>query len=241
MVVVYKPPGLLAVPARNRPDGHMSVLSAVARICGGQALAVHRIDEPTSGLMMVARTEAAQLHLKAQLEAHTVERRYLALVANHPPDRTVTYDSGLVRDRGDGLRGSGPDTEADPARRAVTHVRRVAILDRRTSLVEATLETGRTHQVRIHLSEAGFPILGEPLYAGRSITARAPRLALHAAVLGFEHPDTNEVMRFTAPLADDLEQLRRTLLVDASAASPRRGQSRASKRPARKKKGRWKR
>ncbi len=217
VVVVWKPPGLLSVPARNRPDGHRSVLGWVQRITRGPAFAVHRIDEPTSGLLMVARTEAAQLVLKEQLELHSVERRYLALVSGHPPVGPVAHDTHLIRNRGDGLRGSievwsPPPADDHPGRRAVTHARRLDIVDRRSSLVEATLESGRTHQVRIHLAEAGFPILGDPLYATAPVAARAPRLALHASVLGFVHPTRGESLRFVAPLPDDLEQLRRGLV-----------------------------
>ena len=217
VVVVWKPPGLLSVPARNRADGHRSVLGLVKRITRGPAFAVHRIDELTSGLLMVARTEAAQLVLKEQLELHSVERRYLALVSGHPPAGPVIHDTHLVRDRGDGLRGSREvwqprPAEDHPGRRAVTHIERLAMVDRRSSLVEARLESGRTHQVRIHLAEAGFPILGDLLYATQQVSGRAPRLALHASVLGFVHPTRGEALRFVAPLADDLEQLRRGLV-----------------------------
>lgn len=216
VVVVWKPPELLSVPARNRPDGHISVMSIVSRITRQEALPVHRIDAPTSGLLMVALQPEAQQVLKEQLELHSVERRYLALVSGHPPVGPVTHDTVMVRNRGDGLRGSAEawgryTTESDPGRPAVTHVRRLAMVDRRCSLVEATLETGRTHQVRIHLAEAGFPILGDPLYATPQVARRASRLALHAAVLGFVHPVSGEALRFTAPLPDDLERLRRSL------------------------------
>jgi 23S rRNA pseudouridine1911/1915/1917 synthase len=217
MVVVWKPPGLLSVPARNRPDGHLSVLGWVQRLTRGPAFAVHRLDEPTSGLLMVARNESAQAVLKEQLELHSVERRYLAVVSGHPPLGPVSHDTHFIRNRGDGLRGSievwnPPPADDHPGRRAVTHARRLDILDRRSSLVEATLESGRTHQVRIHLAEAGFPILGDQLYAPGPVAARSPRLALHAAVLGFVHPKRGESLRFVAPLPDDLEQLRRGMV-----------------------------
>lgn len=211
LVIVWKPAGLLAVPARSRADGHISVLSVVARIVGHPVFPVHRIDAPTSGLMMVACTETTQDHLKAQLEAHTVERRYLAFVAGHVPAQ-LTIDRPLVRDRGDGRRGVVPEGGYVPpgARPAVTHVERLEQVGRRTSLVSATLETGRTHQVRLHLESVGHPLLGDTLYAPGPVATRSPRLALHAAVLGVDQPRTGERLRFETPLPDDLAKLQRT-------------------------------
>jgi 23S rRNA pseudouridine1911/1915/1917 synthase len=236
VVVVWKPAGMLSVPARGRPDGHLSVLGLVERITRGPALPVHRIDEPTSGLLMVARNATAQTILKEQLELHTVERRYRAIVSGHPPPTPTRYESTFVRDRGDGLRGSAElwqvrPNEDNPGRHAATVIQRVSILDRRTSLVEATLETGRTHQLRIHLAEAGFSILADPLYATQSVASRGSRLALHAAVLGFVHPRSGEALRFVTRLPDDLEQLRRGLLVE-SEGSQRPGSERDGRESA---------
>lgn len=211
LVVVWKPPGMLSVPA-SREGGHKSVIGLVSRLLGA-AYPVHRLDEDTSGLLVVARTEPAQVALKALFERHAVERRYLAIVlGRYEGERRVR--TMLVRDRGDGRRGSVPRDEPVPpdAKEAITHFRLVEPLGRGTSLVEARLETGRTHQVRIHLSEAGFPILGDAVYGGSGVGRLAPRIALHASVLGFEHPMTGKRLRFEAPLADDLERLRRQLL-----------------------------
>lgn len=203
LAVVVKPSGMLSVPAPRRAE--TNVLAEVGRR-RGQVLAVHRLDEGTSGAMMVAFTERAQQGLKAQLEVHSVERAYLALVKGRlAKDRAVT--SNLVRNRGDGLRGTG----TGEGRSATTHLQTLEVL-KGTSLLEARLETGRTHQVRIHCLEQGCPILGDPLYA-KSFARLAPRLALHATLLAFEHPITGVAMRFEVPLADDLEQLRRTLVV----------------------------
>lgn len=220
LAVVWKPPGLLSTPAPGRgrdPD----VLGAVARLKGA-ALAVHRLDQDTSGLMAVALRPGAQTALKDLLEQHAVERRYLALVQGQAPERPLELRSHLVRDRGDGLRGSierWPHAR-DPgsAKEAHTSLRLVERLPRGVSLVELTLHTGRTHQARVHLAEAALPVLGDPLYATQGITRKAPRLALHAAVLGFTHPVTGEALRFEAPLADDLERLRRGLLEGNGAA-----------------------
>lgn len=210
LAVVWKPPHMLSVPAQNRPDADNLLRFVGHRL--GRAFPVHRLDEETSGLMMVARTEAAQEALKARLEAHQIERSYLALVRGHfpagPPREVRTL---LVRDRGDGLRGSLP--EGAPPFGAKLAVTRLGLVERigRCSLVEAQLETGRTHQVRIHLAEAGYPVLGDPLYADAGARRLAPRLALHAARLVLTHPFSGAALRFDAPLADDLEILRRRL------------------------------
>ena len=202
LAVVWKPAEMLAVPAQGRRD-EGSVSAIVGRILGS-ALVVHRLDEGTSGLMLFARETRMQEALKSLFERHEIERRYLAIVAGDTAE-AYTVDTILTRDRGDGLRGSG-----DEGKRAITHFRRIERLQG-ASLVEARLETGRTHQVRIHSAEHGQAILGDPLYASPTNRGRSPRLALHAAVLGFAHPKTNVKHRFEAPLADDLEALRRSL------------------------------
>ena len=220
VIVAYKPSGMLSVPAPGRDGG--SLLGAMGKLVGS-VLAVHRLDEGTSGLLMFARSAESQAKLKDQLEQHTVERRYLALVAGTFPAKERTIRSVLVRDRGDGLRGSADEGE-EGGREAVTHLRLIEHTGGGVSLIEARLETGRTHQVRIHCAEARHPVLGDPLYAPQQISQRAPRLALHATVLGFAHPRTGEPMRFFAPLADDLEVARRGLA--HVVVSPRRGRVR---------------
>lgn len=210
MVVVYKPPGMLSVQSPGRRDVK-SVIGVVRHFLGA-AFPVHRLDEPTSGLMMVALTEHCQLLIKEILFDHRVERGYLALVNGWFPKEPCTVRTQLVRNRGDGLRGSAVEGDEDGAKEAVTHLRLREHLGKSASLVEARLETGRTHQVRIHLSEKGHPILGDDLYAPSGLARAAPRLALHAFKLGFKHPVTGEKLEFEAPLADDLEALRRRLL-----------------------------
>ncbi len=210
MVVVYKPAGMLSVSAIGRRDAKTVI--GVVRHFLGAAFPVHRLDESTSGLMMVALTEECQRSIKEILFHHHVERGYLALVAGMFPKTPCTVRTQLVRNRGDGLRGSTEEGDEDGAREAVTHFTLREHLGRNASLVEARLETGRTHQVRIHLSEKGYPILGDDLYAPPGAMRAAPRLALHAYKLGITHPFTGEVLAFEAPLADDLEALRRLLL-----------------------------
>ncbi len=174
--------------------------------------AVHRLDKDTSGLVVFARTSEAERELGRQFRAHSIERRYLAVVRGRP--RPGKIDTWLVRDRGDGRRGSS--TQPGAGQRAITHVRIVETLGEFT-LVECRLETGRTHQVRIHLGEAGTPICGERVY-DRPLNGRpfpdasyAPRLALHAARLEFDHPITGRRMVWTSPWPEDLAQLLRQL------------------------------
>mgnify|MGYP003600547986 FL=1 len=167
---------------------------------------VHRLDRDTSGLMVFARTVPAERVLGAQFREHTTSRRYLAVAEGAVTAQT--FDTRLVRDRGDGRRGGTADPEA--GKKAITHVRPLESFDGYT-LVECRLETGRTHQIRIHLSEAGHPLCGEKVYRHAAFQppsvdrSGAPRLALHAAELGFEHPHTGEPMRFTMPLPADLQ------------------------------------
>jgi 23S rRNA pseudouridine1911/1915/1917 synthase len=170
--------------------------------------AVHRLDKETSGLVVFARTAAAERDLGRQFRAHTVERQYLALVRGRA--RSGRIESWLVRDRGDGRRGSS--ATPGQGQHAVTHVRVVEELGEYT-LVDCRLETGRTHQVRIHLSDAGTPLCGERLY-DRALHGRplpdgsgAPRIALHAATLGLNHPATGERLRWNSLLPSDLAGL----------------------------------
>jgi 23S rRNA pseudouridine1911/1915/1917 synthase len=204
LAVVAKPSGMLSVPAPGRRRDR-TVIGEVSRAIGG-VLAVHRLDEATSGVMLVARTESAQRQLKQLWTIHDIERRYLALVGGRFPSEPITVHNWLVRNRGDGKRGAG-DADAPDAREAITHLSFVEAVGAGASLIEARLDTGRTHQVRIHAAGLGHPILGDPLYGGR----RGSRLALHAHVLAFPHPVTKKRLRFVAPLADDLDALRRRL------------------------------
>lgn len=208
-VVVWKPSGMLAVRAPGR-DGEPTVVGAVARQFG-QAHAVHRLDEGTSGCMLVARDLESQERLKVLFEHHEVERRYLALAHGRVPAEPKRIRSVLLRDRGDGKRGSAigpvpPGAEGKPAETEIRGVKGVKLPGGFCTLVEARLFTGRTHQVRIHLSEAGHPVLGEPLYAQRTIMDRFPRLALHAAVLGFVDPFDGTAIRWDTGLPDDIDR-----------------------------------
>ncbi|MBL9093324.1 MAG: RluA family pseudouridine synthase [Planctomycetaceae bacterium] len=168
---------------------------------------VHRLDRETSGLMVFARTVPAERHLGSQFRQHTTYRRYLAIAEGEVAEQTI--DLRLIRDRGDGRRGITDDPQLGKS--AVTHVTPRERLGDYT-LVECRLETGRTHQIRIHLSAKGHPLCGEkvyrqPLFGAPSVDkSGAPRLALHAAELGFEHPFTGEELRFSMPLPADLQK-----------------------------------
>jgi 23S rRNA pseudouridine1911/1915/1917 synthase len=217
VVVVRKPAGVLTVPFER---GDRDTLLALTRVAlrrqdpaGRVTLrAVQRLDRETSGLVVFARTIAAQRRLQEQFAAHEVQRHYLAIA--HGDVAAATYDTVLVEDRGDGLRGSWgrfrPARGGAPAegRRAVTHVQPVEPLAGAT-LVCCTLETGRTHQIRIHLAEAGHPLAGEKVYIrgfpGPPLPASRPML--HAAALGFRHPRDRSELVFDEPPPADFQAL----------------------------------
>ncbi|MBX3399087.1 MAG: RluA family pseudouridine synthase [Gemmataceae bacterium] len=170
-------------------------------------VAVHRLDRDTTGVLVFARTKLVGQKLMVQFRRHTADRRYLALVRGEPKSGRI--ESTLVPDRGDGRRGSGT---GDEERKAVTHVK---VLERFAgfALVECRLETGRTHQVRIHLGEAGNPLCGETVY-DRPVNGQplpdgsgAARPMLHAAELGFTHPTSGERMTFAVPPPADFAAL----------------------------------
>ncbi len=219
VVVVAKPPGLSTVPYDESETDTLDarvrawlLRSAKSRVVRPNLGVVQRIDKETSGLVVFTRTWLAKQSLANQFRRHTVHRRYMAIA--HGDVRSRTMRSFLVEDRGDGLRGSARGKPPPDAREAITHVERVESCGPAT-LVACRLETGRTHQIRIHLSEANHPLLGERVYS-RGWTGSqldAPRLMLHAAELGFVHPATDRAMRWELPMPPDmhavLEGLRR--------------------------------
>jgi 23S rRNA pseudouridine1911/1915/1917 synthase len=169
---------------------------------------VHRLDKETSGLVVFARTVVAERGLGSQFAQHTVIRRYLTLVPGIFP--SMTLRSFLIRDRGDGRRGSSRDP--DEGKEAITHVEVAEKLPGFT-LLSCRLETGRTHQIRIHLSERGAPVAGEMVYdraphgQPRPDESGSPRLFLHATELGFVHPVTNETLHWEMPLPPELREV----------------------------------
>jgi 23S rRNA pseudouridine1911/1915/1917 synthase len=233
LIVAEKPAGMVALrhgeeihwpPARRRrqtsldevllrlisqKEWHERDLSTLPPKLRRQHLrSVHRIDRDTSGLLVFARTLDSEQKLVEQFATHTIQRTYLALVTGQPTIGELR--SRLVRDRGDGRRGS-TNSETD-GKLAVTHIREVEPLGE-FSIVRCQLETGRTHQIRIQLSEAGFPVCGDwtyraPMGSPEIVdSSDSPRLALHACELAFEHPSTGEPLCFEMPLPKDLTSL----------------------------------
>jgi 23S rRNA pseudouridine1911/1915/1917 synthase len=212
VVVVKKPAGISTVPFDENETGTLSELvHAMLKRRGGPVAelgVVHRIDKETSGLVLFARTLAAKRALKQQFRFHSVERRYVALA--HGTVRAATHRSRLVQDRGDGRRGSTDNPIL--GRDSVTHVAPLEALAGAT-LIECRLETGRTHQIRIHLAESGHPLVGERVYGRdyRGQRIEAPRLMLHAFELGFEHPTSGKPMHFEQAIPEDMERVVRGL------------------------------
>lgn len=242
VVVVDKPAGISTVPfdpdgmgasiAKRSSPGEEATLDERVRLAlarrekraGGRGNApptlgvVHRLDKETSGLLVFTRTWAAKKSLMDAFRAHTVHRRYLAIV--HGAAEPGTIKTHFVEDRGDGLRGSiehrggrKKPIGSERSQVAITHFEVVERLENaafgKCTLISCQLETGRTHQIRIHLSEAGHPLVGERVYIRgyRGTVVPAPRLMLHAAELGFVHPATNEEMHWQSELPNDMQAI----------------------------------
>jgi len=224
LLVVDKPAGLVVHPAAGNPDG--TLVNALLHHCGGSLSGiggvarpgiVHRIDKDTSGLLVVAKTDVAHEGLARQFAAHSIDRRYLAIVTGVPKVAEGTVDAPLARSSTNrkkiSIVGEGR------GKRAVTHWRRLKVL-RGAALVECRLETGRTHQVRVHMASLGHPLLGDPTY-GRSGKAHREllkelgfhRQALHATELGFTHPVTKHRLSFASGMPSDMQELFTGLLV----------------------------
>ncbi len=220
LIVVDKPAGMVVHPAAGNPDG--TLVNALLHHCQGQLSGiggvarpgiVHRIDKDTSGLLVVAKSDAAHEGLAAQFAAHSVHRRYLAVCAGHPLPHEGTINARLGRSDADRKKMSVLPKDSSRGKHAITHYKTLEKLDG-AALIECRLETGRTHQVRVHCASIGHALLGDPLYgrtpkALRTVLERTgfARQALHAAELGFLHPATGEGLRFTSPLPSDMREL----------------------------------
>jgi 23S rRNA pseudouridine1911/1915/1917 synthase len=205
LLVVDKPAGVVVHPARGHETGTLAQALA-GRAAGGEsgrAGIVHRLDRDTSGLLVVARTDEAHRRLKALLQRREITREYLALVHGRPPARAGTIDAPIGRDRRVRTRMS---TDTDEPREARTHF----VIERalpRTTLLRVTLETGRTHQIRVHLEAIGHPVVGDPEYGAPAGTPAygLERQFLHATRLAFDHPFTGVRIEVTSPLPGDLQ------------------------------------
>ena len=224
LIVIDKPAGLVVHPAAGNYEG--TLVNALLHHCAGRLSGiggvarpgiVHRIDKDTSGLIVAAKTDAAHEGLSAQFAAHSIDRRYQAIVAGIPNPPSGTIDAPLGRSSTN--RQKMAIVAQGRGKRAVTHFQLVTAL-RASALVECRLETGRTHQVRVHMTSLGHPLLGDPVYGRGKINHRDllnqldfKRQALHAASLGFEHPVTNAKLSFKSALPSDMQELFRALTV----------------------------
>jgi 23S rRNA pseudouridine1911/1915/1917 synthase len=202
VLVVDKPAGLVVHPAPGHRGTTMAELLA-GRVAGGPSERpgiVHRLDRETSGLLVVARTEAAHRALKAELEARGIEREYVTLVDGRPPARTGTIDAPLGRDR---RRRTRQSSDADDPRPAVTHFAIEEEL-RGFTLLRVHLDTGRTHQIRAHLQAIGHPVAGDPEY-GTLGQLGLRRQFLHARRLVFTHPADGRRVEVKSALPEDLD------------------------------------
>ena len=220
LIVVNKPAGMVVHPAAGNRDG--TLVNALLHHCRGRLSGiggvarpgiVHRIDKDTSGLLVVAKTDAAHEGLTAQFADHSIARRYLALAVGHPAPPEGTIEGRIGRSDRDRKMMAALPADVTRGKHAVTHYRTVRALPHAT-LLECRLETGRTHQVRVHCASIGHPLLGDQTY-GRTPKPLKPllerlgfaRQALHAAELGFRHPATGQTVNFDAPLPADMAEL----------------------------------
>lgn len=208
VIVVNKPRGMVVHPAPGHSSGTLvNALMAHCQDLSGingelRPGIVHRIDKDTSGLLMAAKNDKAHASLAAQLKEHSVTRKYLALVHGNLSHDQGTVDAPIGRDPHDRKMYTVIDRNS---KHAVTHFHVVERFGDYT-LLELKLETGRTHQIRVHMKFIGHPLVGDPMY-GRSKGIKFNGQALHAAVLGFVHPSTGEYKEFTAPIPSDMEDL----------------------------------
>lgn len=208
LIVINKQRGLVVHPAPGHTSG--TLVNALMYHCkdlsgiNGELRPgiVHRIDKDTSGLIMAAKNDRAHASLAAQLKEHSVNRRYIALVHGHLSHDQGTIDAPIGRDTND--RKMYTVTERN-SKHAVTHFTVKERINDYT-LLELKLETGRTHQIRVHMKFIGHPLVGDPTY-GRNKGIKMQGQALHAAILGFVHPTTGEYLEFTAPIPQDMEDV----------------------------------
>ncbi len=229
LIVVNKPAGMVVHPAAGNPDG--TLVNALLHQCKGELSGiggvarpgiVHRIDKDTSGLLVAAKSTEAHEGLAKQFADHSIKRRYQAVCGGHPNPAAGTINARIGRsDKNRKKMAILPD-DSPRGKHAVTHYKTINKLND-CSLIECQLETGRTHQIRVHLASIGHPLLGDPAYGRTPSKLRAvlrelgfARQALHAASLGFDHPVTGQFAEFDSELPADMREL-----IDETARSNR--------------------
>ena len=222
LIVLNKPAGMLVHPANavnvgtlvNALLAHCTDLSGIGGV--ERPGIVHRLDKGTSGVLVVAKTDVVHRGLSVQFERHSITRQYVAVVCGAPTETAGTIDAQIARSRRDRRRMT---TVEAGGRHAVTHYK---VLERypQFARVQLTLETGRLHQIRVHLQHIGHPVVGDAVYGGeqralndadtpelKQVLSQLKRQALHARLLGFEHPETKEHLTFSAPMPKDMQQV----------------------------------
>lgn len=213
VIVINKPRGMVVHPAPGHSSG--TVVNALMFHCkdlsGINGMLrpgiVHRIDKDTTGLLMAAKNDLAHVSLAEQLKEHSVTRKYVALVHGNMPHDQGTIDAPIGRDAADRKLFTVTDRNS---KKAITHFVVLERIGGDYTVLELKLETGRTHQIRVHMKYIGYPLAGDPVY-GRNKTVALEGQALHAAVLGFTHPRTGERLQFEAPLPGDMEHVLESL------------------------------
>lgn len=223
LLVIDKPAGMVVHEGAGVHTG--TLVNALLHHCGASLSGiggvkrpgiVHRIDKQTSGLLVIAKNDAAHINLSAQFEKHTIKRTYFAFVYGVPNPTSGTISGNIGRSKFDRKKMALLQSGGKPA---VTHYETLEIFGRFASLVRCNLETGRTHQIRVHLSSKGHHLIGDSTYRAKGLSSLRipselkdelisfPRQALHAATLGFIHPKTKKELYFESPLPDDLQAL----------------------------------
>ena len=206
IIIVNKPSGMVVHPANGNYTGTLvnALMYHTKSLSNNDTRPgiVHRIDKDTSGLLMVAKNDNAHAKLSEQLSKHEINRKYIALVWGVIPHDTGTIDAPIGRDKNDRQKMSVTDINS---KEAITHFR---VLERyaNATLIELKLETGRTHQIRVHMNYIGYPIVNDPVYGRRKIINDYGQM-LHAACLGFIHPKTNEYMELNAELPEEFNKI----------------------------------
>lgn len=213
IIVVNKPKGMVVHPANGNPDG--TLVNAIMAICkdslsgiGGEIRPgiVHRLDKDTSGLLIVAKNDKAHVNMSEQIKNHEVKKTYIALVRGIVKENEATIDMPIGRSRSDRKKMAVDKN----GRNAITHIKVLKRYDKYT-LLEINIETGRTHQIRVHLSHIGYPIIGDYTYSNGKNEFGVVGQCLHAKCLEFKHPVTGKEMKLEAPLPDYFENILKNL------------------------------